>query len=117
MSKSLNPLTNPLFAAVYPVGGGNRNYTFKLKGDSVPRITLQTATFWLRFIGTESRRKIQNSFLEIGGLMTILYKERLSDVIEVLFDSISGYYEVYKNSKLISAVQDLIDAQAVYNVI
>lgn len=49
--------------------------------------------------------------------MVVMYKERLSEVFEVVLDAISGYYEIYKNGKLVSAVQDIIDATAVFNTI
>lgn len=49
--------------------------------------------------------------------MVVLYKERLSDVVEVILDRISGYYEVYKNKILVSVSQELIDAQAIFNTI
>lgn len=49
--------------------------------------------------------------------MVVLYKERLTDVVEVILDKISGYYEVYKNQILVSASQELIDAQAIFNTI
>lgn len=49
--------------------------------------------------------------------MVVMYKERLSEVFEVVLDVISGYYEIYKNGILVSAVQDIIDATAVFNTI
>ena len=49
--------------------------------------------------------------------MVVMYKERLSDVFEVILDNISGYYEILKNGELISAAQDIIDATAVFNTI
>jgi hypothetical protein len=52
---------------------------------------------------------------KVGKNMTVMYKERLSDVFEVVVDTLSGYYEVRKNSVLVSAVQGLIEAIAVFN--
>lgn len=47
--------------------------------------------------------------------MAIMYKERLKDKFEVIYDAISGYYEIYKNQILKTATQDLVAARFIFS--